>query len=52
MNFEVNKTYYGFKLIEKYEIKEIQSIAKVFYHEKSGARLLHLENDDDKRSFL
>ena len=51
MNFETNKTYHGFRLIEKYKINEIQSTAKVFYHEKSGARLLHLENDDDNKVF-
>ena len=51
MNFEINKTYFGFRLIEEYNIDEIQSIARVFYHEKSGARLLHLENDDDNKAF-
>ena len=48
---EINKIYYGFKLEEEYEIKEIQSIARIFTHEKSGAKLLHLENDDDNKVF-
>ena len=51
MGFEINKIYYGFKLVEEYEINEIQSTAKIFYHEKSGARLLHLGNDDDNKVF-
>ncbi|WBW97275.1 insulinase family protein [Oceanirhabdus sp. W0125-5] len=51
MQFEINKTYHGFKLIDQYEINEINSIAKVFEHEKSGARLLHLGNDDDNKVF-
>lgn len=51
MDFEVNKTYHGFKLVEQRNIKEIQSVARVFYHEKSGARLLSLENDDDNKVF-
>jgi Zn-dependent M16 (insulinase) family peptidase len=51
MNFQVNKTYYGFKLIDQYKVDEIQSIARVFCHEKSGAKLLNLENDDDNKVF-
>ena len=49
--FQVNNTYHGFKLVEEEEIKEIQSTARIFYHEKSGARLLHLENEDDNKVF-
>ena len=48
---EINKIYYGFKLEEEYEVKEIQSIARIFTHEKSGAKLLQLENDDDNKVF-
>ena len=51
MNFEVNKVYHGFKLIEERNVSEIQSIARIFYHEKSGAKLLQLENDDDNKVF-
>ena len=48
---EINKVYYGFKLEEEYEVSEIQSIARIFTHEKSGAKLLHLENEDDNKVF-
>ncbi|MCM1991814.1 insulinase family protein [Oceanirhabdus seepicola] len=51
MQFEINKSYHGFKLIDEYPINEINSMAKVFEHEKSGARLLHLGNDDDNKVF-
>lgn len=51
MSLEVNKTYYGFKLIEEREINEINSIELLFEHEKTGARLLKLENDDDNKVF-
>lgn len=51
MNFELGKIYYGFNLVEEHEVEELQSKARIFYHEKSGARLLHLENDDDNKVF-
>ncbi|NLY76894.1 MAG: insulinase family protein [Tissierellia bacterium] len=51
MNFEIYKTYHGFKLIEERDVPEIQSKARIFYHEKSGAKLLQLENDDDNKVF-
>ncbi|WMM25491.1 insulinase family protein [Tissierella sp. MB52-C2] len=49
--FEINKAYHGFKLIEEGRIDELQSMARIFQHEKSGARLLHLENNDDNKVF-
>ncbi|MCF6464867.1 insulinase family protein [Clostridium sp. Cult2] len=49
--FKLDNIYYGFKLIEETEVKEIQSIARIFIHEKTGAKLLHLENDDDNKVF-
>ncbi len=51
MNYEINNSYHGFKLLESYEIKEVKSIANIFIHEKSGAKLLHLDNDDDDKVF-
>lgn len=49
--FEINKPYHGFKLIQESIIDELQSVGRLFYHEKSGARLLHLENEDDNKVF-
>lgn len=49
--YKINNIYHGFKLIEESQIDEIQSIARIFQHEKSGARLLHLDNDDNNKVF-
>lgn len=51
MSMEVNSIIHGFKLIEEKEIKEINSIARILLHEKSGARLLSLQNDDENKVF-
>lgn len=51
MNLELNKVYSGFKLIKEEEAKDVNSLARVFEHEKSGARLLSLFNDDDDKVF-
>lgn len=45
------KNYHGFILKEEKEIKEINSLARIFEHEKTKARLLHLENDDKNKVF-
>lgn len=41
----------GFKLIEKRELKEEKSLLLYFEHEKTGARLYHMKNDDDNKVF-
>ena len=51
MTFETGKTYSGFTLNEKRELAEINSTALIFSHEKTGARLLKLQNADDNRVF-
>ena len=51
MNFKVDEMYHGFKLLREEKICEAQSIARVFEHVKSGARLLHLANEDDNKLF-
>lgn len=51
MTLELNKVYHGFRLLEQKDIKEINSKASIFEHEKSGARLFHLQNDDDNKVF-
>lgn len=48
---KINENIHGFKLIHEEYLKDIDSNAKIFKHEKSGARLLSLENDDDNKSF-
>ena len=51
MELENNKIYHGFKLNRITPIGELDSIAYQFVHEKSGARLLYLSNDDDNKVF-
>ncbi|WP_058485083.1 insulinase family protein [Defluviitalea phaphyphila] len=48
---ELNDIVYGFRLLEKQEIKEVNSTAYIFVHEKSGAKLLSLQNDDKNKVF-
>ncbi|MCX7904349.1 MAG: insulinase family protein [Caloramator sp.] len=48
---EVNQVYHGFRLLEIRDIKEINSKAYIFEHEKTGARLLKIYNDDDNKVF-
>lgn len=51
MELELNKSYHGFKLLEKKDINEINSTGIIFEHEKSGAKLFYLKNDDDNKVF-
>ncbi len=51
MSFTIGKSYHGFKLLDGKHVAEINSDAKLFVHEQSGARLLHLGNDDDNKVF-
>ena len=51
MNFNKNDIYHGFKFIKEEDIKELNSKALLFEHVKSGAKLMHLKNDDDNKVF-
>ena len=51
MNLKKGTIYNGFRLEEEKRIEDINSIAKIFYHEKSGARLFYLGNEDDNKVF-
>lgn len=51
MQAEIGSVYNGFKLLEKKDIEEINSIGMLFEHEKSGAKLFYLKNDDDNKVF-
>jgi len=51
MSFETQQTYHGFKCVHQENIKEINSVALQFEHEKTGAQLLVMENDDDNKVF-
>lgn len=49
--FEIGKVYHGFKFIKEQKITEYDAVGKLFEHQKSGARLLKIEADDDNNSF-
>lgn len=51
MEYLLNKTYHGFKLEKLTDVKDLNVKAYVFSHEKSGAKLLKLQSDDDNKSF-
>lgn len=51
MELQIGKEYSGFKLLERKQIDEINSCGMIFEHQKSGARLFYLENDDDNKVF-
>ena len=51
MEYKIGKIYNGFILKDEEYIKEVKSNARIFEHEKTGARLLHMENDDDNKVF-
>ena len=42
---------HGFELLRELEIPELQTLAKVYRHEKTGARLLSMVNDDENKVF-
>lgn len=48
---KVGNTYHGFTLKDEKDIKEIGSVGYLFQHEKTGARLLYLSNNDDNKVF-
>lgn len=42
---------HGFSLLQDSSVPELNGTASLYEHEKSGARLLHLGNDDDNKVF-
>lgn len=51
MEYKVGSNYNGFILKQEEYIKEVNSKTKIFEHEKTGARLLHMENEDSNKVF-
>lgn len=52
INLNIGNIISGFKLINKEEIKDIDSAGYLFEHVKSGARLMYIDNDDDNKVFF
>lgn len=51
MDFKINETYNGFKVINREYIEEIECLGIYFEHIKSGALLYKLESPNDNRVF-
>ncbi|MEG0325414.1 MAG: hypothetical protein RR618_02685, partial [Cellulosilyticaceae bacterium] len=51
MNLQINCIYHGFKLIEEKFIGELSGLARYFIHEKSGASLVQIANEDSQKVF-
>ena len=51
MLFKKGEKHNGFKVLEIKEIKDIASEGIIFEHEKTGAKLLYLQNKDDNKVF-
>ncbi len=51
MTLQVGEVYSGFKLIKEKIIQELGGIAREFKHLKSGAKLIHILNQDDDKVF-
>jgi len=49
--YQVGSTYHGFKLLKKEFVEEVNSECYYFEHEKSGAHLLKIANDDENKTF-
>lgn len=47
----LGKLYYGFELLEKRILNDINSDGFLFEHKKSGAKLLYIYNEDDNKVF-
>lgn len=51
MNWNIGDVIGGFRLIERRTIEEVNSVGYWMEHEKTGAQLLYLQNDDDNKVF-
>ncbi len=51
MEFKQGNDYNGFVLKKQEQIEEINAQANVFEHEKTGAKLLYIKNDDTNKVF-
>lgn len=52
MKLNIGEKLNGFMLLNKEDIEDIKSVGYMFRHEKSGAKLMYIENDDDNKVFF
>ena len=48
---KINETLYGFRILREKEIKDISATLYEATHEKSGARLIFLDREDENKTF-
>lgn len=48
---KVHDKLHGFTLLREESIDEVNGVARVFEHDKTGARLIYLSNDDNNKVF-
>ena len=48
---KIDQVISGFRLVEERDVAETDSIGRLFVHEKTGARLLQLANNDSNKVF-
>lgn len=51
-DLEVGKSYHGFKLTRQENVKELDALVQVFEHEKTGACLVKVKDDDPNNTFV
>lgn len=51
MEFQIDRCYEGFTLLSQQWMEENQSIGLLFRHEKTGARLFYMTNEDENKVF-
>jgi len=50
-DFVIGQSYNGFKLLCKKSVSNADTVARVFVHNKSGAKVIHLANADKNKVF-
>ena len=47
----MTKNFKGYSLVEKRDLPDIRSVGYLYKHDKTGAEVLYLENEDDNKAF-
>ncbi len=47
----MTKHFKGYSLVEKRDLPDIRSVGYLYKHDKTGAEVLYLENEDDNKAF-
>ena len=47
----MTKNFKGYSLVEKRDLPDIRSVGYLYKHDKTGAEVLYLKNEDDNKAF-